>query len=73
VIIRLRKQRPDYGTHHRRTRADLAAHVATGAARCVYCHQFIQSAWDLAHYPDGTSYLGPAHVNCNRGHKPLPR
>jgi hypothetical protein len=59
-----------YGASHRRRRAILAPDVAAGKATCSICGRRIDdagAAWDLAHADDGRTYLGPAHMSCNRG------
>jgi hypothetical protein len=57
-----------YGAAHRRERARWARVVASGAASCVRCGgELVPGApWDLDHDESRQTYLGPAHVRCNR-------
>lgn len=62
-----------YGPEHTRQRAQLAPIVAAGKAMCaeVICVEQSRriapdAPWDLAHTPDRTQWLGPAHKICNQ-------
>jgi hypothetical protein len=63
---RIRLQR--YSTAHKRLRKQIAPRVAAGNASCARCGEPIQPGekWDLDHTDDGSGYLGPSHVRCNR-------
>ena len=61
-----------YGSAHRRLRAKWAPVVAAGDGWCseLVCvkttrHITPDEEWHLAHTPDGSDYLGPAHAECN--------
>lgn len=61
-----------YGYTHKRTRARWAEVVSRGGAECceLVCLKSSRlinpdEPWHLAHTPDGTEYLGPAHAECN--------
>lgn len=59
-----------YGAEHQRARAAWAQRIANGARpSCARCGWPVLAgeAWDLDHAEDGLSYLGPAHMRCNRG------
>jgi hypothetical protein len=60
-----------YGAEHRRVREQWRPIVAAGLAECVRCHELIDpdEPFDLDHDdtdPTKTTWLGPAHVSCNR-------
>ena len=61
-----------YGWKHRKARAEWAEAVARGQGWCseTIClkgSRYIDPSepWHLAHTPDGSAYLGPAHAECN--------
>ncbi len=62
-----------YGSEHQKARAQWKAIVDAGQAWCqeAVCLQRSRwirpgTEWDLAHTPDRSAYLGPAHSGCNR-------
>lgn len=62
-----------YSPLHKAVRESWAPRVASGTTQCAeaicfYADRRIhpEQPWDLAHSPDGTTYLGPAHAKCNR-------
>lgn len=62
-----------YGPAHRRERAKYQPLIDSGQGwctetRCLHRTRWIPpgTPWDLAHTPDRTAYLGPAHPHCNR-------
>lgn len=64
--------KPQYGWEHQKIRAKWAPVVARGEGWCaeVVClkasrHIEPGEPWHLAHTPDCTDYLGPAHAECN--------
>lgn len=63
---------PKYRHAHQKARAEWAPVVAAGDGWCseVIClkesrHIDPDEEWHLAHTPDATAYLGPAHALCN--------
>lgn len=58
-----------YGSHHQRTRAQWAPHVAAGLVDCWRCGKRIPpgAPWDLGHDDHNRAiYRGPEHRGCNR-------
>lgn len=62
-----------YGSAHQRIRKQWEPIVEAGEADChedicLMPSRWIEpgSPWDLGHTPDGTAYIGPCHVRCNR-------
>lgn len=62
-----------YGAQHRRERQRWEPIVEAGRAQCAESICLMPSRvihpgdrWELAHTPDRTGYLGPAHYLCNR-------
>jgi hypothetical protein len=58
---------------HKAERAKWKTIVDAGEAqcaetRCLMATRWIApgAAWDVAHDPSGTRYIGPAHARCNR-------
>jgi hypothetical protein len=57
-----------YGGDHIAERKRWVPVVRTGTVPCAHCAWLIgpDEPWDLAHTPDRSGWLGPAHRYCNR-------
>jgi hypothetical protein len=62
------RQARGYGGDHIAQRKRWVPVVRTGTVPCAHCFLLIgpDELWDLAHTPDRSGWLGPAHRRCNR-------
>jgi hypothetical protein len=66
-LERAPRQARGYDADHDRLRRELDPTVMAGHTPCAICGNLIHTGddWHLAHNPDRTGYLGPAHAACN--------
>jgi hypothetical protein len=58
-----------YDVAHKAMRAHFRPQVLAGLTRCCLCGEPIEKGapWDLAHDDSRNFWLGPSHMQCNRG------